>query len=220
MNGSACHCSSSGVTLFLAQRNVCASLTPLAHWQPVSRYTAANLSWLRPGQEPCIRVSRCCLTLMRFDVIIYVILRKRDWPLISPSSPRRQQHRGAWRVYAAPIEIENTVEEDAVLPSPFITPPPLKFFSTSHRFDPDSSAYRRIYEYYKTRDIMWWQMEKMDSSLEAVKRSFASVRTGRASPAMLDRVEVGESPYTLSPTLRRTHYLLRLRGSFTQNCTP
>lgn len=33
-------------------------------------------------------------------------------------------------------------------------------------------------------------MERMDSSLEAVKRSFATVRTGRASPAMLDRIEV------------------------------
>ena len=35
------------------------------------------------------------------------------------------------------------------------------------------------------------QMERMDKSLESVKRSFATVRTGRANPAMLDRVEVG-----------------------------
>ena len=35
------------------------------------------------------------------------------------------------------------------------------------------------------------QMERMESSLESVKRSFSSVRTGRASPSMLDRVEVG-----------------------------
>jgi hypothetical protein len=34
-------------------------------------------------------------------------------------------------------------------------------------------------------------MEKMDKSLESVKRSFATVRTGRANPAMLDRIEVG-----------------------------
>lgn len=34
------------------------------------------------------------------------------------------------------------------------------------------------------------QMERMDKSLESVKRSFATVRTGRANPAMLDRVEV------------------------------
>ena len=34
------------------------------------------------------------------------------------------------------------------------------------------------------------QMERMESSLEAVKRSFSTVRTGRASPAMLDRIEV------------------------------
>lgn len=32
-------------------------------------------------------------------------------------------------------------------------------------------------------------MEKMDKSLESVKRSFATVRTGRANPAMLDRIE-------------------------------
>ncbi len=34
------------------------------------------------------------------------------------------------------------------------------------------------------------QMERMDKSLESVKRSFATVRTGRANPAMLDRIEV------------------------------
>lgn len=33
-------------------------------------------------------------------------------------------------------------------------------------------------------------MEKMDKSLESVKRSFATVRTGRANPGMLDRIEV------------------------------
>ncbi|PSC74980.1 ribosome-recycling chloroplastic [Micractinium conductrix] len=32
-------------------------------------------------------------------------------------------------------------------------------------------------------------MEKMDKSVEAVKRSFNSVRTGRANPSMLDRIE-------------------------------
>ena len=32
--------------------------------------------------------------------------------------------------------------------------------------------------------------DRMEKALEAVKRSFASVRTGRAAPAMLDRVEV------------------------------
>lgn len=34
-------------------------------------------------------------------------------------------------------------------------------------------------------------MERMDKSLESVRRNFASVRTGRANPAMLDRIEVG-----------------------------
>jgi ribosome recycling factor len=33
-------------------------------------------------------------------------------------------------------------------------------------------------------------MEKMDKSFEAVKRSFSTVRTGRANPGMLDRIEV------------------------------
>lgn len=33
-------------------------------------------------------------------------------------------------------------------------------------------------------------MERMEKSLEAAKRSFATVRTGRANPAMLDRIEV------------------------------
>lgn len=32
-------------------------------------------------------------------------------------------------------------------------------------------------------------MDKMEKSLESVKRSFASVRTGRANPSMLDRIE-------------------------------
>lgn len=33
-------------------------------------------------------------------------------------------------------------------------------------------------------------MDRMEKSLDSVKRSFASVRTGRANPAMLDRIEV------------------------------
>jgi hypothetical protein len=33
------------------------------------------------------------------------------------------------------------------------------------------------------------QMEKMEKSLEATKRAFGSVRTGRANPSMLDRIE-------------------------------
>jgi ribosome recycling factor len=34
------------------------------------------------------------------------------------------------------------------------------------------------------------QMERMEKSLESTKQSFATVRTGRASPAMLDRIQV------------------------------
>lgn len=34
------------------------------------------------------------------------------------------------------------------------------------------------------------QMERMEKSLEAVRRSFTTVRTGRANPSMLDRIEV------------------------------
>lgn len=35
------------------------------------------------------------------------------------------------------------------------------------------------------------QMERMEKSIESVQRHFASVRTGRANPTMLDRIEVG-----------------------------
>lgn len=35
------------------------------------------------------------------------------------------------------------------------------------------------------------QMERMEKSLESVRRNFSSVRTGRANPSMLDRIEVG-----------------------------
>ena len=33
-------------------------------------------------------------------------------------------------------------------------------------------------------------MEKMEKSLESVTKNFATLRTGRANPAMLDRVKV------------------------------
>jgi ribosome recycling factor len=33
-------------------------------------------------------------------------------------------------------------------------------------------------------------MERMDKSLESVQRNFSTVRTGRANPSMLDRIEV------------------------------
>lgn len=38
------------------------------------------------------------------------------------------------------------------------------------------------------------QMDRMEKSIEAVRRSFASVRTGRANPAMLDRIEASAAP--------------------------
>lgn len=34
------------------------------------------------------------------------------------------------------------------------------------------------------------QMEKMEKTLESVKGNFNTVRTGRANPSLLDRVEV------------------------------
>ena len=34
------------------------------------------------------------------------------------------------------------------------------------------------------------QMDRMDKSLDSVQRNFATVRTGRANPAMLDRIDV------------------------------
>ena len=43
------------------------------------------------------------------------------------------------------------------------------------------------------------QMERMERSLESVTTNFASLRTGRANPAMLDRVKVcawTQLPYT------------------------
>ena len=38
---------------------------------------------------------------------------------------------------------------------------------------------------------MLLQMEKFEKSLESVQRSFSTIRTGRATPTMLDRVQVG-----------------------------
>lgn len=38
------------------------------------------------------------------------------------------------------------------------------------------------------------QMEKMERSLESVTKNFATLRTGRANPAMLDRVKVKPRP--------------------------
>ena len=34
------------------------------------------------------------------------------------------------------------------------------------------------------------QVEKMEKAVEAVKRNFGTIRTGRANPAMLDRIQV------------------------------
>ena len=41
------------------------------------------------------------------------------------------------------------------------------------------------------RFLMLLQMEKFEKSLESVQRSFSTIRTGRATPTMLDRVQVG-----------------------------
>lgn len=38
--------------------------------------------------------------------------------------------------------------------------------------------------------LFFWQKEKMDKAIDAVKASFNTVRTGRSNPAMLDRIEV------------------------------
>ena len=38
--------------------------------------------------------------------------------------------------------------------------------------------------------LMLLQMEKFEKSLESVQRSFSTIRTGRATPTMLDRVQV------------------------------
>ncbi len=51
------------------------------------------------------------------------------------------------------------------------------------------------------------QMSRMEKSIESTKRSFATVRTGRANPSMLDRVEARPSahPHPAAP-----HCCLRL----------
>jgi len=40
------------------------------------------------------------------------------------------------------------------------------------------------------------QMEKMEKTLESVKGNFNTVRTGRANPSLLDRVEVRRASKT------------------------
>lgn len=50
-------------------------------------------------------------------------------------------------------------------------------------------------------DVKGDTKDRMDKSLEVIKRSFASVRTGRANPAMLDRIEVD---YYGTPTALKT----------------
>lgn len=43
-----------------------------------------------------------------------------------------------------------------------------------------------------------FQKERMEKSIETVRGNFNAVRTGRANPAMLDRVEVYSSFFTAS----------------------
>lgn len=43
------------------------------------------------------------------------------------------------------------------------------------------------------------QMSRMEKSIESTKRSFATVRTGRANPSMLDRVEARPSAHRVRP---------------------
>lgn len=44
--------------------------------------------------------------------------------------------------------------------------------------------------YVHAINLMNLQMERMEKTLEATKSNFNTVRTGRASPNLLDRVEV------------------------------
>lgn len=44
--------------------------------------------------------------------------------------------------------------------------------------------------YVHAINMMNLQMERMEKTLEATKSNFNTVRTGRASPNLLDRVEV------------------------------
>ena len=38
-------------------------------------------------------------------------------------------------------------------------------------------------------------MERMDKSLDSLKGKFVTIRTGRANPAMLDRIQVGPASH-------------------------
>ena len=41
-----------------------------------------------------------------------------------------------------------------------------------------------------TKDILHQAEEKMKKTIESVHKEYAAIRTGRASPALLDRVKV------------------------------
>lgn len=55
------------------------------------------------------------------------------------------------------------------------------------------------------------QMERMEKTLEATKTNFNTVRTGRASPSLLDRVEVKT---TLCTKLLNKQFALLFRKNF------
>ncbi len=83
----------------------------------------------------------------------------------------RMHNRKSCHTLAATAETEITVEEDTVSV-------PL-----------ERQAVHDMFAYCLTSHHCV-QMERMERSLESVTSNFASIRTGRANPTMLDRVKV------------------------------
>lgn len=63
------------------------------------------------------------------------------------------------------------------------------------------------------------QMEKMDKSFEAVQRSFTTVRTGRANPSMLDRIQAGIHADVLPRATACDNVVHRADCAMSQLCT-
>lgn len=126
--------------------------------------------------------------------------------LNAPSRSLRLAARRAALAAQASAEVEITVEEDAVrstLTWPLCTSlnaicmplaSPLHTTAAHATARPAYPALPLCSLQTKPAALVLEQMEKMEKSVEATKRSFNTVRTGRANPAMLDRIEVGAGP--------------------------
>lgn len=71
-------------------------------------------------------------------------------------------------------------------------------------------------------NVIKLQMERMEKTLEATKSNFNTVRTGRASPNLLDRVEVKTTlcPESAFASLfRKNKILYQVMSNQYYNCT-